>query len=159
MNVLLSSTPNHAEDSVTTGPNRVSTFFYGTIMNPVEMKEFGVNPTEVLAAKVYGFDITVRPRPTLVRSDRSCVFGSIISVTHADIAAIYSGLEKNFGVIYRPEAIIAETPDGALRPVVCYIAEKMTAAAPDPKLLQQLAECVRTMGHPEWYATHIEAQG
>jgi hypothetical protein len=144
---------------VTTGPNRVSTFFYGTIMNPVVMKEFGVIATNVLPATVYGFDITVRPRPTLVRSDRSSVFGSIASVTHEDLTTIYSGLEKNFGVIYRPEAVLAVTLDGALRPVVCYIAEKMTAAAPDPQFLQQLAECVRTMGHPEWYAAHIEAQG
>jgi hypothetical protein len=144
---------------VTAAPTRVWVFFYGTIMNPVVMKEFGVIATEVLPAKVYGFDITVRPRPTLVRSDRSSVFGSIISVTHEDLITIYSGLEKHFGMIYRPEAVLAAALDGAMRPVVCYIAENMTAAAPDPKFLQQLAQCVRTMGHPEWYAAHIEAQG
>jgi hypothetical protein len=144
---------------MTTAPNLVPTFFYGTIMNPVVMKEFGVIPMGTLPAKVYGFDITVRPRPTLVRSDRSTVFGSVINLTHKDLTTIYSGLERNFGVIYRPEAVLAVTRDGAMRPVVCYIAEEMTAAAPDPNFLQQLAQCVRTMGHPEWYAAHIEAQG
>jgi hypothetical protein len=144
---------------MTAAPTRVWVFFYGTIMNPVVMKDCGVIPTEVLPAKVYGFDIGVRPRPTLVRSDRSCVFGSIINVTHADLTTIYSGLETNFRVIYRPEAVLAVTLEGAIRPVVCYIAQDMTATAPDPKFLQQLAQCVRTMGHPEWYATHIEAQG
>jgi hypothetical protein len=144
---------------VTAAQTRVWVFFYGTIMDPVVMKQFGVIPTDVLPAKVYGFDITVRPRPTLVRSDRSTVFGSITSVTHQDLTTIYSGLEKHFNVIYRPDAVLAVTPDGAMRPVLCYIAEKMTAAPPDPKFLQQLAECVRTMGHPEWYAAHIEAQG
>jgi hypothetical protein len=128
-------------------------------MNPVVMKDFGVISTDALPAKVYGFDITVRPRPTLVRSDRSSVFGSVISVTHADLTTIYSGLETNFGVIYRPEAVLAVTLQGAMRPALCYIAEKMSAAPPDPKFLQQLAQCVRTMGHPEWYAAHIEAQG
>ena len=144
---------------MTAAPTRVWVFFYGTTMNPVVMKDFGVIPTEVLPAKVYGFDITVRPRPTLLRSDRSSVFGSISSVTHDDLSTIYSGLEKNFGLIYRPDAVLAVTLDGAMRPVVCYIAENMIASAPDPKFLQQLAQCVRTMGHPEWYATHIEAQG
>jgi Gamma-glutamyl cyclotransferase, AIG2-like len=144
---------------VTAAPTRVWVFFYGTIMDPVVMKQFGVIPTDVLPAKVYGFDITVRPRPTLVRSDRSTVFGSITSVTHQDLTTIYSGLEKHFNVIYRPDAVLAVTSDGAMRPVVCYIAEKMTASAPDPKFLQLLAQCVRTMGHPEWYAAHIEAQG
>jgi hypothetical protein len=143
---------------VTAVPTRVWVFFYGTIMNPVVMQEFGVIPTEVLPAKAYGFDIAIRPRPTLVRSDRSIVFGSIISVTHQDLTTIYSGLEKNFGVIYRPDAVLAVTRDEAIRPVLCYIAENITAAPPDPKFLQQLAQCVRTMGHPEWYAKHIEAQ-
>jgi hypothetical protein len=128
-------------------------------MDPVVMKEFGVIPTDVLPAKVYGFDITVRPRPTLVRSDRSSVFGSISSVTHQDLTSIYSGLEKNFGLIYRPDAVLAAMLDGAMRPAICYMAENMTEAAPDPQFVQQLAECVRTKGHPEWYAAHIEAQG
>jgi hypothetical protein len=144
---------------MTAAPTRVPVFFYGTIMNPVVMKTFGVIVTELLPAKVYGFDITVRPRPTLVRSDRSCVFGSVISVTHEDLSTIYSGLERSFGVIYRPEAVVAITLDGSLRPVFCYIAHNMTEAAPQPQFVQQLAQCVRTMGHPEWYAAHIEGQG
>jgi hypothetical protein len=128
-------------------------------MNPVVMKECGVIAIHTLPAKVYGFDITIRPRPTLVRSDRSCVFGSVITVTHQDLTTIYSGLERNFGVIYRPEALLAVTLDGSLRPVICYIAENMTDAAPDPRFVRQLVQCVRAMGHPEWYAAHIEAQG
>jgi Gamma-glutamyl cyclotransferase, AIG2-like len=144
---------------VTAAPTRVSVFFYGTIMNPDVMKDFGVIPPEVLPAKVYGFDITVRPRPTLVRSDRSSVFGSISSVTHEDLDTIYSGLKTSVGVVYRPEAVLAVTLDGAMRATLCYLADKMTAAAPDPKFLHQLAQCARTMGHPEWYAMHIEAQG
>lgn len=77
------------EHSVT-APTRVWAFFYGTIMNPVVMKEFGVISIDVQPAKVYGFDIAVRPRPTLVRSDRCCVFGSIINVAHTDLTTIYS---------------------------------------------------------------------
>jgi hypothetical protein len=134
-------------------------FFYGTIMNPSVMKDFGVTANKVLPAMLTGFDITIRPRPNLVRSERTSVFGSLITVTHEDLITIYSGLEKNFGVKYLPEAVLATTLDGALRPALCYIVPHLPDAAPDPVFIKQLAQCVRTMGHPEWYAAHVEALG
>jgi Gamma-glutamyl cyclotransferase, AIG2-like len=142
-----------------TEQTRVWVFFYGTIMNPIVMKDFGVIVDEVFPAKLPGFDITVRPRPNLIRSERGSVFGSIINVTHEDLIRIYSGLEKNFGIKYLPEAVLAVTLDGALRPALCYIVPDMADAAPDPGFLKQLAQSVRTMGHPEWYAKHVETQG
>jgi hypothetical protein len=144
---------------MTTAQTQVWVFFYGTIMNPVVMKDFGVIADKVFPAKLSGFDITIRARPNLVRSEGASVFGSIINVTHEDLTTIYSGLEKNFGIKYLPEAVLAVTLDGALRPALCYIVPDMADAAPDPKFVKQLAQCVRTMGHPEWYAKHVEAQG
>jgi hypothetical protein len=138
---------------------KVWVFFYGTIMNPVVMKDFGVVADKVFPAKLSGFDITIRPRPNLVRSERASVFGSLFNVTHEDLATIYSGLEKNFGIKYLPEAVLATTLDGVVQPALCYIVPDMADAAPDPKFVSQLAQCVRTMGHPEWYAKHVEAQG
>jgi hypothetical protein len=147
------------EDSMATAQTQVWVFFYGTIMNPVVMKDFGVIAGPVFPAKLSGFDITIRPRPNLVRSESSSVFGSIVNVAHEDLTTIYSGLERNFGIKYLPEAVLAVTLDGALRPALCYIVPDMVDAAPDPKFVKQLAQCVRTMGHPEWYAKHVEAQG
>jgi len=132
-------------------------FFYGTIMNPVVMKDFGVSVNQVVPAKLAGFDITIRPRPNLRRCERASVFGSLVTVTHADLAAIYSGLEKNFGLRYVPEAVLASTIDGALRPALCYLAPTMIDADPDPAFLMQLGQCIRTMGHPDWYAEHVES--
>jgi hypothetical protein len=80
-------------------------------------------------------------------------------MTHADLTTIYSSLEKNFGLKYLPEAVLASTLDGALRPALCYIAPTMIDAAPDPAFLKQLAQCVRTMGLPDWYAAHVESLG
>jgi hypothetical protein len=134
-------------------------FFYGTIMNPAVMKDYGATANQVSPAKLAGFDIAIRPRPNLLRSERASVFGSLITVTHADLTTIYSGLEKNFGLKYLPEAVLASTLDGALRPALCYIAPSMADAAPDPAFLRQLAQCVRTMGLPEWYAAHVESLG
>jgi hypothetical protein len=132
-------------------------FFYGTIMNPSAMKDLGAIANEVVPAKLAGFDITIRPRPNLVHSERASVFGSLITVTHDDLATIYSALEKNFGLKYLPEAVLASTLDGALRPALCYIAPDMADAAPDSKFVKQLAQCIRIMGLPEWYAAHVES--
>jgi hypothetical protein len=144
---------------MTTSQPRVWVFFYGTIMNPAVMKDFGVTANEVVPAKLAGFDITIRPRPNLIRSEQMSVFGSLIAMTHEDLTAIYSGLEKNFRVRYLPEAVLATTLDGALRPALCYLAPHMSDAPPQPAFVKQLAECVRTMGLPEWYAAHVESLG
>jgi hypothetical protein len=80
-------------------------------------------------------------------------------VTHADLTTIYSSLEKNFGLKYLPEAVLTSTLDGALRAALCYMAPTMIDAAPDPAFVKQLAQCVRTMGLPDWYAAHVESLG
>jgi hypothetical protein len=136
---------------------QVWVFFYGTIMNPVVMKDFGVVAGEVAPAQLAGFQLTIRPRPNLVRCGRSTVFGSLMTVTHEDLATLYSGLEKRFGIKYLPEAVFAATFDGALRPALCYTVPHMPDAPADPDFVKQLGQCVRTMGLPDWYASYVES--
>ena len=142
---------------MTTPTHAIWTFFYGTIMNPAVMKDFGVTVTEACPAKLTGFDLVIRPRPNLVRSDRAVVFGSLMAVTHDDLATIYSGLERNFGIKYVPEAVLATTRDGFILPALCYIVPRLPDSTPDPAFVKQLARCLRSMGHPEWYAAHVES--
>jgi hypothetical protein len=134
-------------------------FFYGTIMNPAVMKDFGVTATDMSPAKLTGFDLVIRPRPNLIRSERAVVFGSLMEVTHGDLSSIYSGLEKNFGIKYVPEAVLATTRNGLFRPALCYTVPHMRDSAPEPEFVKQLSQCVRTMGHPDWYAAHVESFG
>jgi Gamma-glutamyl cyclotransferase, AIG2-like len=150
---------SRSEALVNVAPTRVWVFFYGTIMNPAVLRDFGVSANTTLPAKLGGYDISIRPRPTLVHSERSCVFGSLVNVTHEDLDTIYLALERNFGLKYRPEAVLATTLDGARRPALCYIASHMPNSPPDPAFIKQLAQCVRTMGLPDWYAEHVEALG
>jgi hypothetical protein len=126
-------------------------------MNPLVMRDFGVTVTEVRPANLPGFELVIRPRPNLVRSDRAVVFGSLMAVTHDDLTTIYSGLEKNFGIKYFPEAVLATTRDGFVLPALCYIVRRLPESEPDPAFVKQLAQCVRSMGHPEWYAAHVES--
>jgi hypothetical protein len=132
-------------------------FFYGTIMNPSVLNEYGVTPIHVSPGKLNGFDLMIRPRPNLARSDRACVFGSLMKVSQGDLAAIYTSLEERFGLEYLPEAVLVESLDGVLRPALCYLAAHMPETPPEPQFVKQLAECARTMQLPEWYLLHIES--
>jgi hypothetical protein len=142
-------TPRHA----------IWTFFYGTIMDPAVMKDFAVTVTDAVPAKLQGFDLVVRPRPNLVRSDRAVVFGALMAVTHDDLTTIYSSLEKDVGIKYIPQAVLADTRDGFVLPALCYVAPQLPDSAPEPAFVRQLAQSVRSMGHPEWYAAHVESFG
>jgi hypothetical protein len=113
----------------------------------------------VLPARLVGFELSVRPRVNLTRSDRSSAYGALVAVTHEDLAGIYAGLRENFGLIYQPEAVLAETLDGGLRPALCYITQGTGGSVADAGYVKRLAECVRALGLPEWYALHIESFG
>jgi len=137
--------------------NRVWIFFYGTFMNAEVLAEHGVSAETVVPAKLNGFQLTIRPRVNLTPDERGCVFGSVAATAPQDIASLYARLEAQFGIKYLPQAVIAERLDGMLCPALCYIAPSMEDADPVDNYVFQLANCVRELGHPEWYAAYIES--
>ena len=136
---------------------RVWVFFYGTFMNADVLARHGVRAREVIPARLRGFELTIRPRVNLTPSDRSCAYGAVVAVTHTELDRIYAGLREQFGLVYNPQAAVAETLDGRLRPALVYVADSMTDAAPDRAYVTELAACVRGHGLPEWYALHVES--
>ena len=138
---------------------RVWVFFYGAFMSPRVLSEYGVTPGRIVPARLNGFELSIRPRGNLVRSERFCAYGVITDVTHEDLARLYSDLEERFGLKYLPEPVLAEALDGSVRPVLCYIAPHMDDAPPTSDYIGQLAEAVRAAGLPEWYAEFVESFG
>ena len=138
---------------------RVRIFFYGTFMDSKVLAAHGINSPEVVPARLSGYQLSIRPRVNLSRVDRSCVYGSIASATHDELANLYADLERVFGFRYLPEAVLAEALDGTLRPALCYIAPHMDDDTPEPDFIKQLAACVRGLGLPEWYAVYVESFG
>lgn len=128
-------------------------------MNKAVLNEHGVIPARVVLGKLNGFELQIRPRVNLARSDRSCVFGALAAVTHEELAQLYSNLEEGFGLKYLPEPVLAETLEGVFRPVLCYIAQHMGDSPASRDYVIQLAECVRAAGFPEWYAEFVESFG
>jgi hypothetical protein len=138
---------------------RVWVFFYGTFMSPGVLNEYGVTPGRIVPARLNGFELSIRPRGNLVRSDRSCAYGVIAEVTHEDLDRLYSDLETRLGLKYLPEPVLAEALDGTVRPVLCYIAPHMEDGQATSEYVGQLAEAVRSANLPEWYAEFIESFG
>ena len=137
--------------------SRVWVFFYGTFMSADVLAKHSVFPRRVVAARLPGLELSVRPRVNLTPSDRSSAYGALVFVTHSELVSLYSGLEQQLGLVYRPEAVVAETLEGMLRPALCYLAAEMTPGRADPDYVRELAACVRALGLPEWYALHVES--
>ena len=139
--------------------SRVWVFFYGTFMSADVLIEHGVTPGRIIPARLNGFELSIRPRVNLTRSDRLCAYGVIADVTHEDLARLYSDLDDRFGLKYFPEPVLAETLDGTVRPVLCYIAPHMEDGQATTEYVNQLAEAVRAAGLPDWYAEFVESFG
>jgi gamma-glutamyl AIG2-like cyclotransferase len=134
-------------------------FFYGTFMNRDVLINHGVTPTSIVPARLNGFELYIRPRVNLARSDRWCAYGVITEVTHEDLARLYSELERSFGLKYFPEPVLTEAFDGTVRPALCYLAPHMDDAPATKEYVNELAEAVRAAGLPEWYAELVESFG
>jgi hypothetical protein len=142
-------------------PWRVRVFFYGTFMNPAVLARYGITVEKVTAARVQNFDIYIRPRVNLISKKGASVYGGVVSVTHEELDRIYVGLEKQFGLKYLPEAVLAESIETSAEsePVLCFIAAEMEPDTPEPQYVRKLAACVRALNLPESYALHIESFG
>ena len=126
-------------------------------MSRAVLADYGIDVPKVLPAKLNGYQLSIQLRANLIKDDRSCSYGSIAELTHDEITTLYQNLERQFGLKYLPEPVIAETLDGAFIPVFCYIAPHMDESAPPSDYVRQLASCVRELGLPDWYAAHIES--
>jgi hypothetical protein len=121
---------------------RVWVFFYGTFMSAGVLIEHGITPGHIIPARLNGFELSIRPRVNLMRSERSCVYGAMTEVTH-DLARLYSDLEAHFGLKYLPEPVLIEAFDGTVRPVLCYLAPHMDGA---PATMNMLTNLLRQRG-------------
>ena len=140
-------------------PRRVRVFFYGTFMSPEVLARYGINVENVTAARVHNLDIYIRPRVNLISKNGASVYGGVVSVTHEELDRIYKGLEKQFGLSYLPDAVLAEPIETTAEsePVLCFITAQMEPGAPDPEYVRELATCVRALNLPESYALQIES--
>ena len=131
-------------------------FFYGSYMNLDVLREVNFVPGAWKVARLAGFDISIRPRANLTRSDRDCVFGLLATATHAELERLYSHARDTLGAVYRPHPVLTETLDGKVRPALCYLADDMAPTPVAGDYLDRILGPAKAFGFPGWYIARLE---
>lgn len=140
-----------------TTESKVWAFFYGSYMDLSILKNFDCVPGLWEVARVFGYDIVIRPRANLIRSDRSCVYGTLAAVTHAELERLYARIQSDLGHTYLPEAVLAQTLNGTWVPALCYIAPSMDSEPAANDYIGRIVKPARDLGFPAWYIERLES--
>src|SRR5713101_5777888 len=122
-------------------------------MDSAAIWSMGAHPVNVRPAVLPGYTIRIGNRATLVREAGSSVHGLLMDLPRTEIDALYSGpgLEA-----YRPEPVVADTPDGARIPALCFnLATPPSPGEVNREYANQLRELARRLGLPQDYVEHI----
>ena len=136
---------------------KVWVFFYGSFMNLDVLKEVDLVPERYEVARLGGFDIDIQSRANLVRSDRRCVYGILVTATHAELDRLYEHASGVLGEIYLPEAVLVETGGGTWKSALCYIAPTMEKRPPATDYIARIVKPAKEYGFPEWYIERLES--
>jgi gamma-glutamyl AIG2-like cyclotransferase len=96
---------------------RVPVFFYGLFMDPDLLRTKGVDPVNVQPAHVTGMRLRIGQRAALEESPEDSTYGFLMELTHSELERLYA--ESSLAV-YRPEAVLAELPDGSSMAALSY---------------------------------------
>src|SRR3954467_9408310 len=135
----------------------VWTFFYGSYIKFGVLGEVDFLPKKWEGARLSGFDIVIRPRANLIRSERDCVYGIVATATHAELARLYAHAKDVLGETYLPEAVLVETAGGTFRAALCYICPEMSPRPAEAAYVDRIAGPARRYGFPDWYVARIES--
>jgi hypothetical protein len=135
---------------------KVWVFFYGSYINFGVLREVDLVPEQWEVARLDGFDVRIQPRANLVRSDQHCVYGIVVTATHAELARLYAHARDVLGETYLPEAVLVQTRAGLWRPALCYICPEMAPRQADNAYVERIIGPAREFGFPEWYIARLE---
>lgn len=135
---------------------RVSTFFYGSYMNPAVLREADIVFEGFEVARLDGYDIRIAPRANLVASAEHCVYGVLAKATHAELSRLYDHAKDVLGETYLPHPVLTQVLDGDWRPALCYIAPSMVERPADPAYVDRIVAPARELGFPEWYIERLD---
>jgi len=97
-------------------------------------------------AKLGNFDIVIRPRANLLRSDQHCVYGIVAAATHEELGRLYAHAQDILGEIYLPEAVLVETSDNKWQPALCYICPEMKPHPAASDYVDRIVKPAQTFG-------------
>lgn len=141
------------------GESAIWTFFYGSYINFGVLAEVGLRPEYWQVARLWGYELVIRPRANLIVSERGVAYGIVARSTHGELRLLYAHARDVLGETYLPEAVLVQTRGGAWMPALCYIAPAMEPRAAEAEYVERIAGPARSYGFPEWYIAHIESFG
>lgn len=132
----------------------IDVFFYGLFMDEAVLREKGLSPERRRVACVENFRLLVGERATLVPREGCEAHGVLFSLTHEEVDALYT---EDSVSAYRPEAVCAQLPDGALVPALCFNLPAPPAPAErNPNYAARLRRLATRLGLPADYVSSIE---
>ena len=132
---------------------QVAAFFYGSFIRPEIMALTGFQPKKTQVAILHGFDIVFDPHANIFRSDAHSICGVLVYPTHDELNKMYA--RDGVGV-FLPEAVIVETMDNKLLPVMCYMPPEKGTQPADLAYVQHIVKAAKEHGFPSWYVDKLE---
>lgn len=136
---------------------KVWVFFYGTFMDPAELKRKGIECGEAIFARLDGYDLEIRPRANIKKRPGGATYGRLVLLSHEEIGRLYDELKSKFGMTYRPFPVTVKLNDDSGASTLCYISVSHQEKAADKCYVEELAECAKRAGAPSQYIAHIRS--
>ena len=136
---------------------KVFTFFYGSYINKNVLKDVNIFLDKWEAAKLPGFDITIKPYANLIKSAKDCVYGILTQLTHDELKRLYFHAEEVFHEIYLPEAVLVQTFDDKWVTSLCYICQNMEEKPADKNYVERIVQPAKEYNFPLWYIEKLES--
>lgn len=122
------------------------------------LRENGLTIAGVTPARLFDYELSIRPRVNLSERQGAITYGSIAAVTHADLSALYAGLKREFDLQYDPHPVSTVDHHGRISSALCFLCADMVDGAPEPQYLKDMAFCAKSVGAPQHYIDHISAE-
>lgn len=131
----------------------IDVFFYGLFMDVELLQSKGVTATQIRNASVAGFELRIGDRATLVPASTGRAFGAVASLSHEDLARLYSEPSVQ---AYRPEAVLAQLTDGETIAALCFnLIEPPAAHERNPEYAAKLRALAERLQFPSDYVASI----
>lgn len=132
----------------------IDVFFYGLFMDEELLLDKGVSATNVRIASLQGYELRIGNRATLIPVAAGRVFGIIASLTHDDLARLYSDPSVQ---TYCPEAVLAQLAGGETLAALCFnLIEPPSAEERNPEYATKLRALADRLQFPPDYVASIQ---
>lgn len=132
---------------------QIDIFFYGLFMNREALSDQGFHPGLPAIACVEGFRLFIGDRATLAPDAEATVWGVVMALPMDEVAALYA--ERSVAD-YRPEAVLARSPDGQETAALCYNLPIAPSSETNTAYAEDLYKLAANIGLPADYISLLK---